>query len=266
MFRECDYVFHAAGVTRGSNKKLYFDANLGGTKNVMEACLNENPNLKRFIYISSQAAVGPNPDQNPLDEKATCHPITPYGQSKLEAEKVLLQYKDKMPITIIRPPSIYGPRDDELFFIFKMINWGIRPQIGFKNSLVSICYIEDLVKGAILSAESSKSIGEIYFIADNTVYSWKEATDIIAKALKRKTISVRFPKTLVFLSAHISELIAKIINKPALLNRFKAKELSQRFWICDVSKAVSDLGYQPKVKLEQGSKKTVEWYKLNKWL
>ncbi|HEX9916520.1 MAG TPA: NAD-dependent epimerase/dehydratase family protein [candidate division Zixibacteria bacterium] len=265
-FKGCNYVFHVAGVTRGTSRKLYFDANLSGTQNVIETCLNENTSLKRFVYISSQAAVGPNPDQNPLDERAPCHPITPYGQSKLEAEKTVLQYKNKIPVTIIRPPTVYGPRDDELFFVFKMIKCGIKPQIGFRDTLVSVCYIGDLIEGILLSAESEKSIGQTYFIADDRVYSWKEATDMIAKSLERKAISIRFPKSILFLSAYFSEMFAKLSKKQALLNRYKAKELSQSYWICDISKAISDLGFVPKVKLEEGSKETAEWYKLNKWL
>lgn len=265
-FEGCEYVFHVAGVTKGSDRKLYFDANLIGTKNVVEVCLNENPKLKRLVFISSQAAVGPNPDEKPLDEKASPHPITPYGKSKLEAEEVVLQYEDKIPITIIRPPAIYGPRDDELFFIFKLINWGIKPQIGWRDSLVSVCYIEDLVEGIILSAESPKSVGQIYFVADKGVYSWKKVTNIIAGALKKRAISVRFPKSLVFVLAYISELIAKISNRPTLITRYKAKELCQEYWICDISKAKADFGFQPKVNLEEGSKRTAEWYKQNNWL
>ena len=262
----CDYVFHIAGVTRGDNAELYFQANTLGTKNLLEVCLNENPNLKRLVYISSQAAAGPNPDSKPLDEKAICHPITPYGQSKLEAEKIVLQHKDEIPITILRPPAVYGPRDDELFLAFKVINYKIKPQIGWKDGFVSICYIQDLVEAILLSAENPKSIGEIYFVADDVIYSWKEATDIIAKSLERKAITIRFPKTLVFVFAYTVELIAKILGKSTIMSRYKAKELCQRYWVCDVSKAKTDLGFAPKIKLEQGSKKTVEWYKNNKWL
>ena len=264
--RGCDYVFHVAGVTRGSNAKLYFQGNSLGTKNLLEICLSENPNLKRFLYISSQAAVGPSPDSKGSNEKASCHPITPYGQSKLEAEKLVLQYRDEIPVTIIRPPAVYGPRDDELFLAFKVINYGIKPQIGWKDSFVSICYIQDLVEAVLLSAENPKSAGETYFIADDRIYSWKEATDIIAKSLKRKAILIRFPKISVFTFACIIELIAKALGKSTIMSRYKARELCQRYWVCDVSKAKADLSFIPKVNLEEGSKKTTEWYKNNGWL
>ncbi len=265
-FRDCDYVFHVAGITKGTDEKLYFDANTRGTENVMQVCLAENSNLKRFVYLSSQAAVGPNPDQHPLNEEADCHPITPYGKSKLEAESTVLQHEHRIPVTIIRPPAVYGPRDDELLLAFKIINWGIKPQIGLKAGSVSMCYVGDLVEGITLCAESQKSIGQIYFIADEKIYSWKEATSIIAQVLKRKTISIRFPRTLVLLLAFISELFSKFSNQPALLNRYKANELLQRYWICDTSKLKTDLGFRTKVGLQEGSQMTVEWYKTNNWL
>ena len=161
-----DFVFHLGGLTKAQNSNDYYKANHLGTKNLVEATLESNPGIKRFVYVSSQAAVGPGKDITPLNEDSPCNPVTDYGKSKLLGEKAVLSYKDKLPITIIRPSGIYGPRDTEIFIFFKLIKNHIKPLFGFRENYLSLVYVKDLVFGICLTAESKKAIGQTYFIAD----------------------------------------------------------------------------------------------------
>jgi len=261
-----DYLFHIAGITKAKNKKDFFQVNVLGTKNLLEVCVKENPNLKRFVFISSQSAQGPNKTEKPLEENSPCHPITPYGESKLEAEKIVFSYKDKFPVTIIRPPSVYGSSDPDLLTFFKFINFGIKLLFGKRESYLSLCYVENLTEGIILAAESFRGINQIYFIADDKIYSWKEAEAVIQKILQKKAIYVKVPKFVLFTVAFLTENISKLLGTPAALNKAKAKEFCQQYWLGNIDKAKNELGFNPKFNLEEGVVKTIKWYKENGWL
>jgi nucleoside-diphosphate-sugar epimerase len=266
VLKNVGFVFHVAGLTKAKTEEEYFKANYQGTKNLIEACIEDNPQIKRFVYISSQAAVGPGKDDQPLDETAPCNPVTDYGKSKLEGEKIVLEFSLKLPVTIIRPPAVYGPRDSDILSFFKVANKGFKTLFGKGESYLSLCYIEDLVDGIILAAESPKATGQIYFIADDQIYSWREAFRIVAKALNKKTITLKIPKVFLYTIAFVSENIARLLGKPTVINVQKVREITQKYWLCDVSKAKRELGFSPKYPLEEGAKKTVKWYKEKGWL
>lgn len=261
-----DFVFHVAGITRSKNKAEYFRVNASGTRNLVQACLLTNPSVKKLVYVSSQTAAGPGKDLHPMDENAKCEPINNYGKSKLEGEKEVLNFKDKLPVAIIRPPAVYGPRDKDILYFFHMINKGIIPSFGLKESYLSLVYVKDLVQGLILAAESQKSSGQIYFLTDGETYSWSEAFGIVRDSLGVKAIRLRIPKSLLVTFAFFSEAFTRLLGKTPLLHLGRAKELCQRFWLSDISKAKTDLGFVPEYDLKKGAFETVKWYKENKWL
>ncbi len=128
-----DYVYHVAGVTKAKNREEYFRGNHLGTRNLLDAVREVKPDLKRFILVSSLAAVGPSLNGQPVDETTHYHPITSYGESKMEAEKECLQLTDSIPVTVVRPPAVYGPRDKDIFAFFDTMNKGLQPMIGFRD-------------------------------------------------------------------------------------------------------------------------------------
>ncbi|MGB8656827.1 MAG: NAD-dependent epimerase/dehydratase family protein [Candidatus Zixiibacteriota bacterium] len=264
--RNVDLVFHTAGLTKAKSREEYFRANAGGTRNLVEACLEENPRLQRFIYISSQAAVGPGHSERPLNETAPCRPITHYGESKMEGEKIVSNYSAQLPITIIRPPAVYGPRDTDVLAFFQVVNKGFRISFGRGESLLSLVCVNDLVDGIILVAENPIASGQTYFIADDRVYTWKRAFEIIAKSLEKRTVPLRIPKSLVFALAFLSESLSRLLGRTAVFNTQKAKEITSRYWGLDVSKAKTDLGFAPRYDLQRGAVETVKWYKEKGWL
>ncbi|CUS98385.1 NAD-dependent epimerase/dehydratase family protein [Candidatus Chrysopegis kryptomonas] len=263
--KDVDYVYHIAGVTKGKNYKDYYAGNVETTKNLLDACL-KNQNLKKFILASSLAAVGPGEDAIPVDELTPYHPITSYGKSKAEAEKVALSYKDKVPIVIVRPPSVYGPRDTYTFEIFKYVKFGFLPVVIPQEQILSLVYVSDLVDGFILAGESERSTGEIYFISGEGIYTWREIEDAVLKSLDRKVIKLKIPAPFLYSFAFISEMFFKIRGKASPLNVEKVKDLRQKNWACSIEKAKKELGFVPKVSLEEGMRKTMKWYVENKWL
>ncbi len=271
VLKEIDFVFHVAGLTKkysclAKSREEYFKANYRGTKNLIEACAEVNPHIRRFVYISSQAAVGPGKDRQPLDETSPCSPITDYGKSKLEGEKAVLEHSSKLPVTIIRPPALYGPRDPDFLVVFRMVNKGFKTLLGRGESYVNLCYIEDLIQGTVLAAESPRAIGQIYFIADDQIYSKGKIPDIMAHVLNKKAITLTVPKALLFAVAFVSENVFRLLRRPVLLNVQKVREISQKYWLCDISKARKELGFSPKYGLEEGARKTVRWYREKGWL
>ncbi|HMK39593.1 MAG TPA: NAD-dependent epimerase/dehydratase family protein, partial [Bacteroidota bacterium] len=147
-----DYVFHSAGVTKAKTPEEYFRGNTEGTANILESVSRHNPGLKRFVQISSQTAVGPSPGAAPVSEEAASRPITTYGRSKLKAEGVCAGYRNSIPITIVRPPAVYGPRDKDVYEFFNTMSKGLQPMVGMKEKYVSLVHVGDLVRGFLLAA------------------------------------------------------------------------------------------------------------------
>jgi nucleoside-diphosphate-sugar epimerase len=138
--------------------------------------------------------------------------------------------------------------------------------IGFDKKELSLLHVADLVEGLYLAAVSEKSNGEIYFISSEKFYTWNEVGDVTSKVLNKKAFRIRLPHFIVFVVAVFAQFFAMFSSKPATLNIEKAKDLTQRFWICDTSKAVRELGYRQKISLEEGIKRTCDWYKRMKWI
>src|SRR5438034_1036973 len=123
-------VIHVAGVTAAKTKKDFYRHNQLATRGLLEATKQYAGNIERFVLISSQTAGGPSLDGNPVTEETPPHPITTYGKSKLAAEEESRQYRDDFPVTILRLPAIYGPRDSAILSFFQTVNKGIKPLIG----------------------------------------------------------------------------------------------------------------------------------------
>ena len=259
--KDCQYVFHLAGLTKACREEEYFCINVQGTENIIKAILSSATNLRRFVLLSSQAAAGPSYNGEPITEETPPRPVSHYGRSKLAAEEVVLSVSDKIPFTIIRPPAVYGPRDRDFYLFFKLIKRGIFPYWG--KTRYSLVYIDDLVNGIILSAENKIAEGKIYFITDMKEHTNEEIAFSIAKIFNKNLTKVRIPWAVMPFLASLGE---RITRGKSIFNRDKIRELRYRCWLCDSSKAAEELGYSPHVSLQQGMKWTADWYKINRWL
>ncbi len=255
-----DVVYHVAGVVQALREDMYFRANAFGTKQVLEACLRKNPQVKRIVVVTSLAANGPgNGDYRPALETDRPHPVNAYGESKLEAESIASLYMDKLPITIIRPPAIYGPRDEQFLSLFKMVDSGFVFLPGLRKKVINAAYVKDIVSGILLAAISEKAIGETFFIGDEKNYSWEEAAQVFGAVMNRKIMIFRIPSPLIYVAAGASDFFSHLTSRLMPLSWDNATNFLQRNWMLDISKARRLLGYQPQFSLQQGIESTYQY-------
>ena len=266
ILKDANYLFHIAGVVKAKNEEEYFKGNVETTRVLLDLLCEVNPNIEKVVVVSSQTACGPSLDGKPVTEETPEHPITRYGKSKLAQEQLVKRYMEKLPVTIIRPPAVFGERDTEIYLFFKTYKKGLMGLIGFNRKEVSLVYVADLVQGIYLSAVSEKSAGQIYFIGTEQYYDWQMIGEASKMAIGKKALTVKIPHFLVYNVAAVAQFIALFSTGAATFNIEKARDFVQQAWTCDVSKAVRDLGYRQTVSLEEGIKRTVDWYREMKWL
>jgi nucleoside-diphosphate-sugar epimerase len=138
--------------------------------------------------------------------------------------------------------------------------------IGFDKKLVSLIHVEDLVRGLYLAAMSEKATGEIYFITSEKPYSWEEVGEATSKVINKKPLAIRVPHPAVYGIAGIAQFFAMFSSKPATLNIEKAKDITQKAWTSSPDKAFKDFGFRQEISLEEGIRRTIEWYRLMKWI
>jgi nucleoside-diphosphate-sugar epimerase len=262
-----DHIFHLAGAVRAKDPRDFYLHNTRATMNLARAAMTTAPGLKRFVFASSQAAAGPAEClAQPVCERDSCRPLSDYGRSKLQAESGLLELSDKLPVTIVRPPSVYGPRDTEVLVYFKWVNRGLALLPGLRTRHAHLIYVKDLVDGMMLAAASQNSLGKTYFLTEDRSYSWNEISDTIAGCLKKRIIKLHVPLQLAHLSAMFNEAGAHALDKPAMVTRQKVREMSQRYWTASSQAAKEDFGFQCRYDLARGIQETAEWYRANNWL
>lgn len=266
--RGVDYVYHCAGVVAARNRDGFYRGNLASTEALHDAVMRTNPGIRRFVHVSSQAAVGPSPSPDQVvDEQTPLNPITTYGKSKADAERLVIGRMDRVPATIVRPPAVYGPRDVGVYTFFQTVKYGITPLIGFKQKLLSLIHVHDLVEGFVLAGESDVAEGETYFITSDEPYTWEEIGQITAQEFGRKrALYVRVPHPLVYAIAGVSQVVGRFQKQPPILNFEKGRDITQNYWICSPEKARRELGFRPSVDILTGVRGTLEWYREHGWL
>ncbi len=249
---EVDVVFHVAGVIMGSSLEQYREGNVQAAKNTMMGA-----HCDRFVHVSTIAATGPGE----VTESTECHPISSYGQSKWEGEQVVREYRNETPLTIIRPPVVYGERDEGLLDMFRTLQWGLRPRIGGPK-WISIVHARDLVEGILQAAEASVAENETYFLGNPESHSISDLMGLILEGLGRKRyLALPVPHWLVKSVAACSETWGRLVGSPAMFNRDKAREMIQEKWVCSSEKAVAAFGWAPRISIQEGLSQTAKWYR-----
>ena len=264
-----DYVVHAAGVTKCLNKNDFFRMNTEGTKNLVRALMALKMPLQRFVYISSLSIMGAIREQQPyteIRESDVAKPNTAYGLSKLEAEKWLESLNSQFPYVILRPTGVYGPRERDYFMMAKSIKGHVDFAVGFKQQDITFVYVSDVVQAVFLALEKGQ-IGRKYFLSDGEVYQSSTFSNLIRQELGNPWwIRITAPLWVLRMVTFCGEYIGRLTGKVTALNNDKYHIMRQRNWRCDITPACQELGYEPQVKLEEGVKRSIQWYKENGWL
>ena len=263
-----DYVVHAAGVTKCADKRDFYRINTEGTQNLVRALQRLEMPLKRFVYVSSLSVFGAIREQQPYEEireTDTPQPNTEYGRSKLVAEEWLDTQKD-FPYVVLRPTGVYGPREKDYFLMAQSIKQHIDFAVGYQQQDITFVYVTDVVQAVFLAMEKGKT-GRKYFLSDGEVYQSTTFSNYIHEELGRPWwIRITAPVWVLRIVTFVGEYIGRMTGKVSALNNDKYNILRQRNWRCDIQPAVNELGYRPQVKLQEGVRRSIKWYKENGWL
>ena len=258
-----DAVFHLAGVTAAGSRETYRKINAEGCRSVAAASLSAPHPPEVFIYMSSLAAIGPGRFDEVVTENRVPHPVTDYGRSKLEGERILSEL-GPLPLVVVRPPAVYGPRNREMFPLFKLASMGIFPVFN-PESRISVIHVEDLVRGVISAAEKGR-VGETYFLTHPTPVNARDFPHLFGHAFGRKVRTLRVPVPMLKAAAAMSETWGRITGNMPVFNRDKVNELTATWLVCAWEKAQRDIAFEADVDFADGLYGTAKWYREQGWL
>jgi nucleoside-diphosphate-sugar epimerase len=260
--RGVDVVFHLAGVRRATDPAEFMRVNAGSTRLLVEACLAEAPGLSRFVLAGSIAAIGPS--RRPRREEEPFAPVEPYGESKAEAERIVLAHADRLPVTIGRPPRIMGPGDRENLFFFRIARRGL--VLSFGDRPLSWIDVDDCARGFLLLAERTAAVGEPFFLASAERTSAEGLMTEIVRALGVKGRRVPVPAPLLRALAAAADAVTNATGRRLPLNRKLAAQVLAPGWVCDPSKARARLGFEAQTPLALSVERATAWYRRHGWL
>ena len=278
----CDAVYHLAGLVSAFRLSDMMSVNVDGFRNVVEACADsESP--PTLIVVSSLAAAGPSSAERPRVESDPPAPVSNYGRSKREAELLAQQFAARVPITVVRPPIVYGEGDLNMLSVYRSI-YRLRLHMawGVAYSRYSLVHVWDLVEALILCCRSGKrlvpaethssngstngsaaavSATGIYFVAGDEQPTFGELGRLIAKSLDRRVLVCGGSRTfMLWPAAAGAEAIARLRRKPYIFNFDKAREAQAGSWTCSSQAIQAELGFRPGAPLVARLQQTADWY------
>ncbi|MDP6125632.1 MAG: NAD(P)-dependent oxidoreductase [Candidatus Latescibacteria bacterium] len=258
-------LFHCAGVihpTKGLSQ--FYDVNVQGTSNVLAAA--KDAGVKRVVHVSSNSPVGVNrsPD-SVFDETSPYNPYMHYGKSKRMGEELVRQAHNQgdLETAIVRPPWFYGPdQPPRQTLFFHMIRDGKGPIVGDGNNRRSMAYVDNICQGLLLCEQVDAANGQTYWIADRQPYTMNEVLDTVERLMEEE-FSVQVAHKRLKLPGFASgfALLADKMLQGVGLYHQKIHVLSEmnKTIACSISKAEKELGYDPKIALEEGMRRSLKW-------
>ena len=264
--RGVDCVYHNGGVTRAREDAVFQRENVEATLRLMEAIARVNPGVRRVVVTSTLAVVGRSADPVATEESAM-QPLSRYGASKARMEEALSVWRDRLPVVVVRPSTVYGPREADLYAFFRMASRGLCPIVGdARKPAVSLVHVADLVRGMMAAAETPDVAGETFFLGSDALYAWRDLKEAAEAALGRKTLAVPVPPPLVGLSGALVEGVFRLWGSLPPFHREKAREIRYASKMCSIDKARRLLDYRPALSLKEGVADTIAWYRAQGWL
>lgn len=256
------HVIHCAGATKAATIQGFYEVNQHGTRNMVQAA-NGSGTVERFLLVSSLAASGPGTPEQPVREDSSPNPVTPYGKSKLLGEAEVQQHC-RSQYVIVRPPAVYGPRDDGFLPLFKSVKKRLVPRPAARQSL-SLVYVEDLAEAIVYCLSQQHAAGQTYFAAHTQVTSARQMADTIARQFGKSCVPLPLPNALLWATCMLHELRTQMTGKPHILSRHKYAEIEAPGWVCTPAK-LEAAGFTCQTDLQEGIRKTWEWYEEAQWL
>lgn len=245
--------------------ELYKQTHVEGTRILLEACQGQSQ-LKRIVHCSTTGVHGVT-GKTPAAEDAPYAPTNPYEATKLEGELLALKaYKEQgLPISVVRPGLVYGPGDLHLLGFFSSIQKGLFRVIDGGKALLHPVYIDDMTDAFLLAAERPEAIGRSYNIAGDRPVTIKQLSTAIAHSMGKQLPGGSIPLWLANLASDIFSVVPGFQGEKAPLTRSRVRFLTNSR-VYNISRARKELGYAPKVELDEGMKQTAAWYKKHGYL
>lgn len=263
-----NYIVHAAALTSAKQEETMFRVNVDYTINLIQAAFDVDIPPQRLIYLSSLAAVGPlaYDSQAGIQDDSPQNPVTMYGRSKSASEKLIAHYYSDKNITILRPTAVYGPRERDLYLLFKTMYKGLDLYIGRSPQKLTFIYVEDLVQAILKSSTDVRKGFFAYNLTDGCEYSRYAMSEIFKSTLKKRMWRLHVPESLVRNFAKLSQRMYRNSPKVPVIYPERLNELTAPSWVCNIDGAIGEIGYEPQYDLERGLRETLLWYKEQRWL
>jgi nucleoside-diphosphate-sugar epimerase len=274
-------VFHLAAMTCALRPEDMLHANGEGARNVARACAAQQKR-PALIQVSSIAASGPAPRGQLRHETDVPTPVSNYGRSKLAGELAVAEFAKELPITIVRPGIVFGPRNLEMLPMFRTIKYArCHPVAGWRTPALSLIHVDDTLDVILRAAEAGSRLppsnGDaieqltsgrgVYFAAAPEYPDYAELGRMMRKLLNRPFAPILpLLGPTAWLAARLSERISRWRGKPNAFNCDKILEATAESWAVSGELAQRELGCAPRRSLEEGMRATVDWYQENRWL
>jgi nucleoside-diphosphate-sugar epimerase len=261
-----DTIFHLGGATRARSASAFAAANVTPTRNLL-AALATRRLRPRFVYVSSQAAAGPAPSNDrPVTEDDSPKPVEEYGRSKLEAERVVATFSDRIATTIVRPCSVLGQFDRDFLRMFAHAERGVIVYPGVEKHWLSWLHVADVIDGLLAAARGEAAVNRTYFLASQQPIEWLTLGRAIEAVIGRRVTHLNVPGALVRAAAHIGDVVGAFMLETPLLNSNKVTLSRQPFWVCSAERASKEIGWRQSRSLPDAVRDTYLWYQQSGWL
>jgi len=258
------HVILCAGLTKARRISEFYQINHAGTRNVVEAINARADQVQRLVHVSSLAAAGPALASAPAREENPPNPVSEYGKSKLAGELVVRQ-KCRVPFTVIRPPAVYGPRDQGFLPLFKAVKSHVLPRPSARQAL-SLVFVKDLADAIVTCLDHPAAAGKVYFAAAREIVTGRRMAEEIAAQIGHWTLPCPLPTAALWPVCLFQELLSQLTGKPSILNLQKFADLRAAGWVCDPSLLEREAGYVCKTTLKEGIAQSLKWYRQNNWI
>ncbi len=248
-----DVVVHGAGAIKAADRDGFHRVNGAGTARLAEACAGQTtpPSL---IYVSSLAARSPE--------------LSDYAASKRAGEEEITARGDRVHGTILRPAAVYGPGDKGTLALFRCMKLGILPAPNLDRARLSLIFVDDLCAAIVRLSSAPLAAGGIFEIRDAREggYSWRQIAEAGGAHLGRRPICVPLPKLLTLAAATVNQRLARWTNDATLFVPGKVNELYHTDWVCRENPLAEQTDWRPAVLIDEGFRRTLDWYRSNRWL
>jgi 2-alkyl-3-oxoalkanoate reductase len=257
-----EVVFHVAGLVAARSESEFMRCNRDGTASLVRAATAAG--ASRFVLVSSMAAGGPAAPGRPLIGAEPARPVTAYGRSKLAAEAAVTA--GTLPWVIVRPPTVYGPRDREVLKVFRMARLGVAPVFGDGSQQLSAVHGADLANALVAAGTAASTVGKIYYACHPEVATSAEFVRAVGSAMGRRLSLIPIPAPVGRALLAATEAAARIAGQTTILTRDKANEFFQDAWTGDPGPLSRDSGWRAAHDLKSGLADTYRWYRKAGWL